>query len=366
MSQALPLSHFDRNVVALLGLPFDVVDMEGAVALVRQAIHSHQRCFISTPNLNFLMAAQGDVAFRESVIQSDLSLADGMPLVWLARLLRLPIKERVSGAGLFEQLCAAPTPVGVYFFGGPPGVAQRADERINQQAHPGVVSRGYLDPGSGTVADMSRPETLEAINRSQAEFVIVALGAKKGQDWIQSNRVSLTAPVISHLGAVVNFAAGTVARAPVAWQRWGLEWLWRIKEEPALWRRYGGDGMRFLRLFLTHVLPHALFLRCPSAAARVPAQLVADPSGVLRLQGAWGHEQLQEFRQALKSAYGAPGQSLLPLRIDLQGVTHVDSHFIGLLMLARSAFDQTLQVQGASSRVKKIFDYHAASYLLAC
>ncbi len=368
MSQALPSSHFDRNVVALLGLPFDVVDMPGAVAWVRDAIHSRQRCFISTPNLNFLMAAQDDAAFRESVIQSDLSVADGMPLVWLARLLRLPIKERVSGAGLFEQLCVAPSPVGVYFFGGPPGIAQRADERVNQQAHPGVVSRGYLDPGSGSVADMSHPETLAAINRSQAEFVIVALGAKKGQDWIQSNRDALRAPVICHLGAVVNFAAGSVARAPIAWQRCGLEWLWRIKEEPALWRRYGRDGLRFLRFFLTHVLPHAVAVRWPSADARVPAHWVLDRSGVLlTLQGAWDHAQLLPLRQALKEAYGGGPQgqsSLRALVIDLQAVTHVDSHFIGLIMLARGAFKSDLTVRGASPRVRKIFDHHAASYLL--
>ncbi len=368
MNRALHLSHFDRQVVAVLGLPFDVVGMREAVAALRDAAFGKQRCFISTPNLNFLMTAQDNPAFRESVVQSDLSLADGMPLVWLARVLRLPIKERVSGASLFEELCLASPSLGVFFFGGPPNIARSADQRINQQAYPGIVSRGYFDPGYGSVADMSRPEILDVINRSQADFVIVALGAQKGQTWIQSNRHILTAPLICHLGAVINFAAGRVLRAPGAWQRWGLEWLWRMKEEPALWRRYGRDGLQFLRLVLTLVLPHAVLIRWPSAATHVPCALVTEGSGgVLRLQGAWGQNQLQPLRQALKAAYGAQCAALTckPLTIDLQAVTHVDSHFIGLIMLARCAFASALKVQGAGPRVGKIFKYHLAGYLLS-
>lgn len=368
MNRALHLSHFDRQVVVILGLPFDVIGMREAVAVLRAAALGQQRCFISTPNLNFLMTAQNDADFRESVVQSDLSLADGMPLVWLARVLRLPLKERVSGASLFEQLCASPPSLGVFFFGGPPNVARLADQRINQQAHPGVVSRGYFDPGFGSVADMSRPEILAAINRTQADFVIVALGAQKGQTWIQSNRHLLSAPLICHLGAVVNFAAGCLLRAPAAWQRWGLEWLWRIKEEPALWRRYGRDGLRFLRLVLTHVIPCAFLIRWPCAAKQAPCGLVNEGSGgVLRLHGAWGQNQLQPLRQALKAAYGAQcaQPACQPLTIDLQAVTHVDSHFIGLIMLARCAFNQGLKVQGAGPRVGRIFKYHLASYLLS-
>jgi N-acetylglucosaminyldiphosphoundecaprenol N-acetyl-beta-D-mannosaminyltransferase len=353
----------------LLGLPFDEVDMAGAVAEVREAAGSGRRCFISTPNLNFLMAAQSDAAFRESVIHSDLSLTDGMPLVWLARLLRLPIRERVSGAGLFEQLCAqAPPPVSVYFFGGPPGIAQRACERVNNQraAGPGVVCQGFADPGMGSVPDMSTPARIDAINQSGAQFVIVALGAKKGQQWIEHNRARLTAPVLCHLGAVVNFAAGSVNRAPPTWQRWGLEWLWRVKEEPGLWRRYWQDGTRFLGFLFTHLLPHALFLRQAAPEAARPAQLSRrDPAegAVLALDGAWTRDDLQPLRQVLKEIFFV--ESARRLTLDLSQVSHVDSHFVGLVMLARGAFQQGLTVRGAGPRVAKIFNYHAAGFLLA-
>lgn len=366
MSHALHPFHFDRQVVVLLGLPFDVVDMTSAVATVRQSAASGQRCFISTPNLNFLMAAQTDPAFRESVIHSDLSLTDGMPLVWLARLLRLPIRERVSGAGLFEHLCAQPSPpVSVYFFGGPPGIAERAAREVNRAAHAGVVCRGSTDPGAGSVLDMSTEAQVQAINQSQAQFVIVALGAKKGQRWIEHNRSRLTAPVLCHLGAVVNFAAGSVDRAPPAWQRWGLEWLWRIKEEPALWRRYGHDGTRFLGFVFTHLLPHAVFVRRRVSGMAHPAQLsrsVAPGSAQLVLGGAWTRDGLAPLRQALKEIFLV--EFARELRLDLSDVTHVDSHFIGLVMLARSAFGQGLRVESASQAVRKIFRYHAADYLL--
>lgn len=363
----LPPLHFDREVVVLLGLPFDVVDMPGAVAAVRQAAFGGQRCFISTPNLNFLMAAQADAAFRESVIHSDLSLVDGMPLVWLARLLRLPIRERVSGAGLFEQLCVQPAPpVSVYFFGGPPGIAQQACERVNQRGHTGVVCRGATDPGAGSVADMSSPAHIEALNRSQPQFVIVALGAKKGQQWIEHNRARLEAPVICHLGAVVNFAAGSVNRAPPSWQRWGLEWVWRIKEEPGLWRRYWDDGTRFLGFLSTHLLPYAWFVRRRTSQAEAPAQLsrqAGSQAPVLRLEGSWTTGRLGPLRQALKEIYFVDG--LRSLTLDISGLTHADSHFIGVVMLARGAFGTGLAVTGASSRVAKIFRYHAAGFLLA-
>jgi N-acetylglucosaminyldiphosphoundecaprenol N-acetyl-beta-D-mannosaminyltransferase len=94
---AVPLRRVDftRRLVCILGLPFDALDIAQAVQRVRAAAFSGQRCFVSTPNLNFAIAARRDSAFRDSVLHSDLSLVDGMPLVWIARLLGQPLHERV-------------------------------------------------------------------------------------------------------------------------------------------------------------------------------------------------------------------------------------------------------------------------------
>ena len=93
-----------RDVYCLLGLPFDATNMAGAVQRVRDAVADRARCFISTPNLNWLVNCRKDPQFRDSVLMSDLSVADGMPLIWIAWFLGIPISERVAGAGLFEQL----------------------------------------------------------------------------------------------------------------------------------------------------------------------------------------------------------------------------------------------------------------------
>lgn len=248
----------DRHYVTVAGLPFDVLDTAGTVDRIGVAVRDHRRLFLSTPNLNFLVTAQEDEAFRRSVWASDLSVADGAPVVWLSRWQGTPLPERVAGSTVFEALrqggarATVGRPIKVYFFGGPPGVAEQACAVLNAELALGgghMQGVGAFCPGFGSVADMSTPELIAAINASGADLLVVSLGAKKGQAWIMHNLDSLEVPVVSHLGAVVNFVAGTVQRAPLRWQRWGMEWLWRIRQEPALFQRYWSDGQALVRLF---------------------------------------------------------------------------------------------------------------------
>ncbi len=358
---------FERKVFCVLGLPIDAIDMHGAVQRVRHAAFSNTRCFISTPNLNFVVAARTDAAFRDSVLHSDLSLADGMPLVWVARLLGLPIRERVSGAGLFEQLQQhAGPPVSIYFFGGPEGAAEAAAKRVNQRGG-GLRCVGFDAAGFGSIEEMSSPDCIERINRSGAQFVIAALGAKKGQAWIEHNRASLTAPVLCHLGAVVNFAAGTVRRAPQWVQAIGAEWLWRIKEERSLASRYWADGVAFAGMLFRQVLPLVVSLRLnrPTASDLARAQVsVAEATSqtTFELTGAWVYSKLAPLRVALSLA--SKGQSKIVL--DLKHVTHVDSAFLGLLLLTHGLMDrpQRLIVRGLAGDVTDIFDRHGVGYIL--
>lgn len=249
-------AHTTRKVY-VAGLPFDVVDKAEAVRRLCEAMRDRRRLFLSTPNLNFLVAAQTDEAFKASVLQSDMSVADGMPILWLARKQGTPLPERVAGSDLFEALrCGAGQsvlgrPVRVFFFGGLPGVADAACQVLDAEFARGgsMQAVGALCPGFGGVEEMSGPQVLDLINDSGADFLVVALGAKKGQAWITHNLPHLQVPVVSHLGAVVNFVSGTVRRAPEIWQQLGLEWVWRIKEEPALIRRYWHDGVAFLGLW---------------------------------------------------------------------------------------------------------------------
>lgn len=353
----------------LLGLPFHGVDTSAAIQQIRQAIRSRDALILTTPNVNFLVACGRDERFRDDVLDSHLVVADGMPLVWLARLLGLPIRERVAGSGLFQRLReSAPDPAGpvrVFFFGGPPGVAEAACRALNAEAR-GMVCVGWHSPGFGSVEDMSTPEVIDSINACRADFLVVALGAAKGQAWIQRNRGRLNVPVLSHLGAVVNFVAGTVSRAPGWMQRAGLEWLWRIKEEPGLWKRYWTDGIVLAGLVFTHVIPLAWrrWRRSPFKVRYGRWDRVVEHGAiVMRLQGVWLDENLEPLRLALATL----ADQSAPLRVDLSDVSDVDSAFVGSLLLlhgVRRRSELPLFVTGAQGDVYRVFRWCRADFLL--
>lgn len=367
IQRAIPATDFGREVYCLLGLPIDALTEQQAVAMIRDAAEQRRRCFFSTPNLNFLVAAREDADFRDSVLRSDLSLADGMPLVWIARLMGAPVRERVAGSNVFERLGRqAGRPLGVYFFGGPPGAAQAAQARL-ADAGGSLVPVGHHSPGFGSVQDMSEPQALESINASGADFLVVALGAKKGQAWIEHNLAALAVPVVSHLGAVVNFAAGTLRRAPALWQRLGLEWLWRIKEEPGLWRRYLRDGQVLLLLMATCVLPAACQSRWRSA--RLPLEDAAVRTEtvqgvqVVHLRGAWCTDNLGPLRRCFDSV----AQARADIRLELAQLRDLDMAAMGLLLLLRghqSKCGRRLHVVGCPPPVRRLFRRAGAGFLL--
>jgi N-acetylglucosaminyldiphosphoundecaprenol N-acetyl-beta-D-mannosaminyltransferase len=374
------MNDFDRDVCCLLGLPFDAVTMAQAVARVRAAAASRTRCFVSTPNLNFLIAAQDDAGFRQSVLDSDLSLADGMPILWLARLTGVPLPERVAGSDVFAVLRegeadrgreAAPTrtdgdPLRVFFFGGQEGIAERACERLNAEGG-GLRCVGAYGPGFGSLDEMSAPAVIAQVNASEADLLVVALGARKGQAWIVRNLAGLTIPVVSHLGAVINFVAGNVRRAPAWMRRAGLEWAWRIREEPALWRRYAGDGLELLWLMVTRVMPFLVWRLVNRGGGAAPAEVAhgrkANSTGRIALRGGLVVSVLAPVRQAFRDAAAAGGD----LAVDLGGVTWVDGAFLGLLLVLEKHVRRAggrLVVENASSTVRQLFRWNGVGYLV--
>jgi N-acetylglucosaminyldiphosphoundecaprenol N-acetyl-beta-D-mannosaminyltransferase len=233
--------------------------------------------------------------------------------------------------------------------------------RLNQAGKP-VTCVGCEFPGFGSVEDMSRPEVIERINAVRPDLLVVSLGARKGQAWIERNRHRLDVPVISHLGAVVDFAAGTVARAPAWMQHTGLEWLWRIKEHPELWRRYLRDGVALARLVITRVFP-SLWRRAPArdAAGRIEAK-EAPRTFFIRLEGAWQRVNLAPLRECLAQA----SLSGKDVRLDLGRVTYMDSAALGLLMLLEGhqrEQGRSFSIASLPEPVRRLFDYSCADYL---
>lgn len=327
---------FSRDLCFLLGLPFDVIDLDTAVARIRAAVASRTRLFISTPNTNFVVAARRDQAFRDSVFHSDMSLMDGKPLVWAARLMGIPVPERVSGADVFEALRRPGSdPMSVYLFGGQSGVAARAAANINAAQGP-LNCVGFDEAGFGSVEDMSDDATIDRINASGADFLVVSLGAAKGQAWIEHNLPRLKVPVVSHLGAVVGFIAGSLKRAPPWMRRSGLEWLWRVKEEPHLWKRYVSDGLVFLRLLACDVIPGALRRRI-SSRPNEPAKNVceiseSETSIAITLTGTLGSTE----QQKIKKLCCLSADATRPLTIDFSGINDIENSCFAYLMLLQA------------------------------
>lgn len=360
-------TDFQRRVYGILGLTIDALGMQQTTELMLKAVAEGRRNFFATPNLNILMATQHDVEFRDSVLSADLSLADGMPIVWIARLLGMPITERIAGSTLFDRLRAQTRlPLKVYFFGGPDGVARRAGEVLNSELG-SMRCVGAQSPGFGSIEDMSTPAIIAEINAAAPDILVVALGARRGQLWIEHNIKVLRPSLVSHLGAVINFVAGTVERAPGLVGRLGLEWLWRIKEEPALWRRYWKDGVALLRLLTLRVLPGALHAaRQRGARERVAPELRVSQDGEhsrISLAGDWLEADLPPLRQAL-TALTAHNSHIM---LDMARAGRVDGAFVGLLMLLyghQSKVRMGFGITACSANAARTLRLSCADYLL--
>src|SRR5271156_2176608 len=256
------VDDLSREVYCMLGIPVDDIRMPSTVERIEAAIANKSPFLLSTPNLNFLINSQSDASFGETLVFSDLCPPDGMPLLWIGRLIGIPLRERVAGADILEALQSKRSvqrPPKLFLFGGAEGIAAKAGQAINSVSD-GLSCVGFLYPGFDSAQHMSSEKIISEINASDADFLVVALGAKKGQSWLRRNHERLTIPVRAHLGATINFYAGTVTRAPLFFRRLGLEWLWRIKEEPMLWSRYLRDGIRLLALTFSSVLPLTIWV----------------------------------------------------------------------------------------------------------
>ncbi len=365
------MSDFDRQIYCLAGLPFDALDMTNAIDAVRHAKSDGMGCFMSTPNMNFVANAVKDPDFMNSVIYSDIVVADGSPIIWMARLLGVPIKERVAGSSLFERLkLDKPKTTKVYFMGGMDGVAEAASKEINSH-NTGLECVGYYNPGFGTIEDMSTDTIIGNINKSKADFLVVALGAKKGQAWILKNLDRIKVPLVSHLGAVINFEAKRIHRAPRILQNTGMEWLWRIKEEPELWRRYFNDGLFFIKLLATKVLPLRFWLkrhlkRLKNLKLQSSVSVSAEnQQNTIKVKGAIFDD---DITSEMRAQFRTLGQDNKTVHIDLSEAEYVSAGFLGLMLMIKKQLDHKgveTKIVNCNATIAKIIDWTGLSYMVA-
>lgn len=235
-----------RRGAVLLGTPVDDVTLDEAIDLIASMIEIGRRTGrvhqIATVNIDFVVNAFNDEELRSIMQRSDLSIPDGMGIVWGGNALGTPIRERSAGADLVPALAARAAREGwrLCLFGGPPGVADRAAD-VLRASSPGVdvvVVEAPMVAADGSM-DAAVVDALRAV---RADVIGVALGNPKQERWVARYGHAVGAPVSIGIGGTLDFITGATTRAPAWMQRSGLEWIHRALSEPRrLMRRYAHD-----------------------------------------------------------------------------------------------------------------------------
>lgn len=214
--------------IDVLGVSFDNLTMDEAVEKALELVSRREAAYVCTPNPEIVMAARENAALRAALDGADMVLADGVGVTKAASMLGTPLKSRVPGIDFAQSLIARLAGQGgsVYLFGAKPGVAEAAAAKLTEQ-YPGITIAGTSD---GYFKDDS--DIIEKINASGADFVMVCLGSPKQELWMASNSGKLSVGLMAGLGGSLDVLAGNVRRAPEAWRKLGLEWLYRVIKEP--------------------------------------------------------------------------------------------------------------------------------------
>jgi N-acetylglucosaminyldiphosphoundecaprenol N-acetyl-beta-D-mannosaminyltransferase len=201
---------------------------------------------VFTPNVDHIVKAESNESFRQAYRCADLSLADGMPLVWVGRLLGCSLPERVAGSDLLLPLMrlAARRQWTVYLLGGAPGVAEEAASFLFETL--GVRVVGWDDCAIRSDGSDLNGDSIDSVRAVRPDLVLVALGPPKQELWIDRHREALGSSVGIGIGAGLDFLIGRHKRAPRWMSQAGLEWFYRLAQEPRrLWRRYLLEAPRF-------------------------------------------------------------------------------------------------------------------------
>lgn len=212
----------------ILGVWFDDLTQQEAAQRGRQLLEEDKFHYVVTPNPEFLLAAEKDPEFRRVLNAADLVLPDGIGVVYSAKILGTPLKERVPGIEFAEAMLSALNDMGgrLYLLGAKPGVAEEAGRRICAR-YPALVLCGTHD---GYFKD--EQAILPEIAAAKPDLLFVCLGAPKQEKWMARWGRHTGAKLAIGLGGCLDVFAGNVQRAPERWQKLGLEWAYRLKKEP--------------------------------------------------------------------------------------------------------------------------------------
>ena len=343
-----------QHSVAVMGLPLANVTADEAVEQIEALILSGGTHQVATANLDFWLNSLNDVHLHRIIAGCSLVLPDGMPLVWISRLLGNPLKERVSGADLVPQLAELSAKKGysIYLLGGREGVGARAAEKLREM-YPGVNIVGHYAPPLADLERMDHGDTLERIRAAKPDILMVAFGNPKQEKWIRMHAKRLGVPVSIGIGGSMDMLIGDVRRAPKWMQRSGLEWLGRCLQEPGRLlpryaRNFGGMVIKLPLALMATLLqrPHG----GPSAVIRT-----SDPGMVhLHIQGSLEAATANVLDRTVNGCIDG-GQLLV---VHMRELEYASPEGLGALLDARQRLLSTglsLTLASVPARMKLLF-----------
>jgi N-acetylglucosaminyldiphosphoundecaprenol N-acetyl-beta-D-mannosaminyltransferase len=239
----------NRACFRVLGVRVDALQIPNVCAIIEQWVQDYSRCrYIAVTGMHGVMEAHHDPEFKRILNSADLVVADGMPLVWLSRLKGIGLKRRVYGPELMLSVCQQKTSKRLrhFLFGGAPGVADRL-AIVLQDKYPGLEIVGTCSPPFRPLTLDEDEKLVASMNRTSPDVVWVGLSTPMQERWMHEHRGRLNASVLLGVGAAFDLHAGIKKQAP-GWMRGnGMEWLFRLLQEPRrLWRRYLVYGSQFI------------------------------------------------------------------------------------------------------------------------
>jgi N-acetylglucosaminyldiphosphoundecaprenol N-acetyl-beta-D-mannosaminyltransferase len=236
----------------ILGVEVSAIDMEMALRTIEAWISRRESHYVCVTGVHGVMECQRDEALRRIHNAAGLVTPDGMPLVWLSRLMGFSHVKQVRGTDFMLAVCEHCARRGYrqFFYGGAPGVVEKLAARL-QSRFPCLQVSGFYSPPFRSLSFEEDAAVVELINAAKPHILWVGLSTPKQERWMADHRVRLNAPVLIGVGAAFDFLAGLKRQAPRWMQKGGLEWLFRLVMEPRrLWRRYLINNPWFLWLVL--------------------------------------------------------------------------------------------------------------------
>ena len=245
----------DMARIKFMNTEIDNLSMGETLAEIDKLIQKNKNAYVVTPNVDHIVQLERGGELVEVYKNADLILTDGKPLIWISKWYGTPIKEKISGSDLFPLLCkmAAEKDYTMYFLGAAEGVAAKAAENLMRK-YKGLQVVGTYSPPYGFEKDEEEMWRIERmIKNAHPHILIVGLGCPKQELFILHNKDRLGVPLSLGLGASLDFEAGNIKRAPRWMRDHGLEWVFRITQDPKrLVKRYLIDDRKIFGLAIKY------------------------------------------------------------------------------------------------------------------